>query len=447
MTQPPYEPTPAEFLIRILIALLGGMLIGLERERAQSSVKSKDGGSIPGLRSFGLISLYGALSSYIISLPGLGISQHLIVVLAFASLSMLVILYAYARLVKYGVLGITTYIVMFSTFLVGFVAGLGFVLEAAASSVVITLVLALKMPAERIASSIRYEELLAMLEVAALALVVGPIVKAYSVQTGFTVVFKIYLFFTVILMISFTSYMTAKAWGTKGLYYSAVLGALVNSEATLSSVASVVASLQDRDARRKLLKILVPIILATALVKLSLLAIIGMWLFSGILNINLTIYSLVVASYAALIGAYAFHMVPREESAIPKKHIIEVASPLSWSSALKSAAAYTLLTGLFALLTRSGLRELFFMPILLSFLGGLVNATAVILSIGTTVSSLTQCQVVTSVLFALGAAALNKILYAKTVNLSSEEVRIVVFWSMLTSLLPFILAFYSMLSC
>ncbi len=443
----------AEFLVRMLIALLGGMLIGLERERAQVSGKSKDKGSIPGLRSFGLISLYGALSSYL-TLTGVEGLGNVLSSLAFSGMIIVVLIYAYVRMAKLRILGVTTYIVMLTTFIIGVVAGLGYILEAASSSVLVTLILALKMPAEKIAASIKYDELLAMLEVASLALVIGPIVKTYSVQKNIPVLFKIYLFFVVILLISFTSYMMGKVWGEKGLIYSAILGSLVNSEATLSSLASLLLTLSDPEERLVLLKTLVPIILSTALFKLSLLAILALWLFGGLVYGDLVVLTGITALFSLLVGwLYSSGNLRSQENTSSRQTSatsttsLEIVSPLSWSSAVKTAAAYTLLTGLFALAAKSGLSNLYFMPPILSFLGGLVNATAVILSIGTTVAVLSHCQVVASVMLSLAAAALNKILYARTSGLEKKEFKVVVYWSLVMSIVPLALSLYSILSC
>jgi uncharacterized membrane protein (DUF4010 family) len=436
------EITPADFLVRALIATVGGMLIGLERERAQSSVKSRDKGSVPGLRSFGLLSLYGALSSY---LGLLGSTQGIsyIIPLSLTAVMLLVILYAYARMIKQRVLGITTYIVMFATFTVGFLAGLGLVLESAAASVLITLVLAIKVPAERVAASIKYEELLAILEVLALALVVGPIIQSYSESTGLSVAFKIYLFFVIVLTISLTSYMTARVWGAKGIFYSAILGALVNSEATISSLVSMTVRVSDKEYMNRLLRTITPMVIGTAQVKLSLLSIAGVWLFSNYVSSQLIAYTLVIASYSTLVIYLTFMKAGGGGEEIG----ITVQSPLSWKTAAKGAIAYALLTGIFITLPKLGIGAWVGAPLLISFLGGLVNATAVILSLGTSVSTLTSCQLIASIMLSLAAASLNKIIYADTTRLDKAGIRQIWSWSVLFAIAPVVFAAITMYYC
>jgi len=273
----------ADFVIDIIIALLGGVLIGLERERAQLRPDKEPSktATMPGMRSFGLLSMYGATVAYFAKYLAGGLSGgSTILPIAFSSFALIVIVHAYARMVKQRVLGITTYLVMLITFLVGFLAGLGLHLESASLSVLVTLILALKYPAERMAASISYSEMLALLEVAAISLVVGPIVKSYAEAQNVEILYKVYIFFTIILTISFISYVAARVWGSKGLLYAAALGSLVNSEATISSVTSIISKLQDKALRSKLLSATTRIILSILQVKSAALVIVAFYLFA-----------------------------------------------------------------------------------------------------------------------------------------------------------------------
>jgi len=267
---------PAEFILNALIALLGGTLIGLERERAQLAGSEAKTGSIPGMRSFGVLAVYGAVVAY-----AAGAADSLLVASSLAAFTILLGFHAYTRMVKQGVLGVTTYIVMLATFFMGVLAGLGLRIESAALSVIITLVLALKRPAERLAKALRYDELLAMLEVAAIALVLGPIIRAYSQAYGAEILFKVYAFFTIVLLLSLTSYAAARLWGARGILYAAALGSLVNSEATISSVTSIVGELADPEVRRRLLRLLIPTIIAVLQVRASMLMVLAAYIFTG----------------------------------------------------------------------------------------------------------------------------------------------------------------------
>ena len=431
-------------MIRMLIALLGGMLIGLERERAQISGKSKRGGSIPGMRSFGLLSMYGALVFYTITLPG---GSATVMAIAFTGVVGLVILYAYTRLVKLGVQGVTTYIVMMLSFVAGGLAGYGLILESAGVSVLTTLTLALKHPAEKAASAIKYNELLAMIEVAALALIIGPIVRSFSNASGLSIIFKSYLFFIIILMLSLATYMAARVWGTRGIIYSTILGALVNSEAAVTSLLEKARPLPDT-IRTRLVGVLVPLIIVVAQIKLALFGILGIIIFTGTINYIVFLILLISLIYLSTLG-YIFYLrlKPLEKAGSGELFEFEIASPISWSAAIKGALAYTVMALAFIAIGRESLPYQSSVPVLLAFLGGLFSATAVILSLGASIASLPTCSIGASIIAVLAAVSLNKTLYAQAANADSRDKNIVYKWSVVLSMAPLLLLVVMLPSC
>ena len=434
------DAAPAGFVIRMLIALLGGMLIGLERERAQISSGSKARGGIPGMRSFGLLSLYGALVAYsAASLSGQAQDREwglLLLASGFASMLLLVTMYAYARMIRLGVQGVTTYIVMFVTFASGALAGAGMILESASVSVLVTLTLALKHPAERAAASIVYSELIAIIEVLALALVLGPIVKALSAEPGLAIAYKTYIFFLVILSISLLSYLTAKAWGARGIIYAAILGAMVNSEATIASIARQVSRLPEQ-ARRRLVGAVAPIVIIVAQAKLVALALLGFAIFTGSIPRLPTMTLAAVLLYLAVLGKL---VEPRLRGAgEASSQAVEIQSPLNWGGAAKSALAYAGLTLLFLWLEKTPLAGMSLAPVTLSFIGGLVSATAVILSLGTTIGALSECVATASILAVLASVSLNKMLYVRTVDADRVTTRVIGKWSLALAAPPLVL--------
>jgi len=426
---------PAEFILNALIALLGGTLIGLERERAQLTGSEAKTGSIPGMRSFGVLAVYGAVVAY-----AAGTADSLLVAASLAAFTMLLGFHAYTRMVKQGVLGVTTYIVMLATFFMGVLAGLGLRIESAALSVIVTLVLALKRPAERLAKALRYDELLAMLEVAAIALVLGPIIRAYSEAYGAGIVFKVYAFFTIVLLLSLASYAAARLWGARGILYAAALGSLVNSEATISSVTSIVGELADPDVRKRLLRQLIPTIIAVLQVRASMLMILAAYIFTGTIPAEVAY----AASLIALAGLAILALSTAKSPATPQASL-SIQSPLSWSSAVKSAAAYLALTLAFTTVPSTAAAGL--AAILLSFLGGLVNATATILSLATTLKAMGTCTAAAAMATAIAAATINKILYAETSRLTRAEHRLIILWSLGASLVPLAVAATIYLAC
>lgn len=431
--------TGADFVIDVIIALLGGVLIGLERERAQikpgaTSLKSS---TMPGMRSFGLLSVYGAITAYISKfLAGDIYGGDVLLPIAFLSLMLVIVIHAYARMVKQRVLGITTYLVIFIAFIVGFLAGLGLHLEAASLSVIVTLVLALKHPAERLAAEISYNEMLAMLEVAAISLVIGPIVKSYSSQTGFEIIYKVYVFFAIVLILSFISYAAAKIWGGRGLLYASGLGSLVNSEATIGGVTTLIGELDSREARREYLSASVRIILAVLQVRAAALVIIALYIFTGGID-----YTSVLATAILVLIHFGISFGPMRQSQFDAKPVFHVKSPLSWSLAVKSALAYLLLTLTFQLISEAqGVLPLSLATLGVAALGGLVNATATILSLATVYGSIPVNLALSGMFLSIATASLNKILYANTAKLLPDEIRLIVRWSIIVSMFPLFLS-------
>jgi len=435
-------PEPADFVVNMLIALLGGVLVGLERERAQiAGQEDRKRGSIPGMRSFGILSIYGAVVAYASSILAPRVEGGwLILPVSLAVLSLYIGIHAYARIVKQRVLGITTYIVLLVTFFIGFLAGLGLLIEAVSLSVLVTLVLSLKHPAEKLAAALSYSELLAMLEVGAVALILGPVIKAYAESAGFDLAYKVYVFFTVVLLISFVSYAAARIWGARGVVYAAGLGSLVNSEATISSLTSIVSELSDPKARRAILERAVPLVIAVLQAKSAVLVVVAFYIFAGRVPPQA-----VIASAALTLTAITIAAIATREAARLQAPSITVKSPLSWSSAAKSALAYTILTAAFSLLAKSGGGGL--ATILLAALGGLVNATATILSLATTLGQVGVCTGLTGMLAAISTATVNKILYARTGKLAREEYLLIVYWSVGMALVPLVLAVALLYNC
>ncbi|NOZ30765.1 MAG: hypothetical protein GXO68_02295, partial [Crenarchaeota archaeon] len=75
-----------------------------------------------------------------------------------------------------------------------------------------------------------------------------------------------------------------------------------------------------------------------------------------------------------------------------------------------------------------------------SALGGLVNATATILSLATVYGNLPSNLVLSGMFLSIATASLNKILYADTSKLSQDEMKLIMKWSIIESLFPFVLS-------
>lgn len=205
---------PDAVAIKIAIALAIGMLVGFERESA-----NKDAGT----RTFGLTALLGATS--ILLSPAFGLVALLAVVVLVAFLNV-------RSLLVNRTLEITTSAALLVTFTLGSLVGLGHRFTPVASAILMTLLLAWKLELQRFAGGVSIRELRGAVLLGLIGLVIYPTLPNRFVdrwellnprQAWITVI--------VIAGIGFLNYILLRLYSTRGLYWSAVLGGLVNSSA------------------------------------------------------------------------------------------------------------------------------------------------------------------------------------------------------------------------
>ena len=424
------DATYADVILRIITGILGGALIGLERERAQiSGGKGSKGGSIPGLRSISLVSLYGTLSALITILYG-GSSAVIVLIAFILGLLMIIMVYAYSRITMVGSTGITTYIVMLIAYLIGIIAGSGLILEAASISILVAMILAIKEPASRLAKALKYDELIAMLEVGVLILVLGPIVQTYSELVPWINVFGIYLFFVAVITLLFASYAAARIWSEKGAFYTLILGSMVNSEAMISALAKIAAAKGEAEASR-LTSYMTPLILTVLQLRSIAIILYTLYIFLGRVPMEAVALALINASIVLILAALSLKR--------PFQAAIEglaVSSPLEWGVAARSAIAYISLTLVAKSLTAVLGDEGGTAVIALAGIGGLVNANASILSMATIMSDIGFEAAFQGMLLAVASASFNKIIYSRVAGLGGDPLKPVVFWSSLFASIP-----------
>ncbi len=424
------ETAYIEFAVRAGVALLGGALIGLERERAQLAGKGgPKGASIPGLRSIGLVSLYGFLVSYASSYLQ-GSTGWVLMAVGSASIVLLVLIYSYARLVLARSGGVTTQLVLFTTFMIGVLSGFGLVLEAAGLSIVVGLLLASKDTVARLARSISYPELVAMMEVGALVVVIGPLVQALRPLIPVIDILQVYLFTVAVVGVVFTSYMAARVWGERGAAASIILGSLVNSEAVIAAIAR--AATAAKTASKTLVAAAATIVIAVMQIRSAVLAGYALFIAIGPPPAESLATLASVAGLAALAGLYASQKLGGVAPAVKPR------SPLDWGLAARSAAAYLAITliGKALLAVAEGYRAGVAVALAVAAIGGLVNATAAILGMASIAGETGPTPATAGMLVAIAAATLNKALYARAAGAPSWAARSVTLPALTLSLPP-----------
>lgn len=214
---------PNTVAIKIAIALAVGMLVGFERESASKDV---------GIRTFGLTALLGALSVLISPAYSLVAMAGVIVLVAFLN----------ARtLIGSGSLEITTSAALLVTFALGVLVGLGHTFTPVASAILMTLLLAWKVELRRFAGGVSIAELRSAVLLGLIGLVIYPALPDRFVDPWELVNLRqAWVAVVVIASIAFVNYVLLRLYSTRGLYWTAILGGLVNSRAAVAELTSIV---------------------------------------------------------------------------------------------------------------------------------------------------------------------------------------------------------------
>ncbi len=413
---PPETIIAAEssYIIRIVVALLAGMLIGIEREKARAalardrkrepSTEELVAKEYPGIRTFSLIALYSAIVGALLDGGYIDVFQSVILLSIFGFV--IAIFTAYRlMIVKLG--GVTTIIVMLVDFLVGFLAGLGLMVLAVSLAVLSTFMLAIKIPAEKLVGRISYEELLWALEFAIILLVVGPIFMGYHVTVYGISPRNLYLFFVLVLALSYVGYIATRIKGGEGIVYTALLGGFANSEATIASLLDLV---PVEIAKRTIFNLTI-LINTSMILRNLLIAIVVTFIYTNFVQQYLLALTpfILTALIASMISLASW---PRAQEEVGRG-TIEIENPLRLGTALKSTLLYLVISLSIFILQEAGLGGL----LLVSGLGGLVSSSATILAIYTVgIEGITPAGLAVLAIIATIGGVLNKPIYSYLVT-------------------------------
>jgi len=214
-------PPPA-VAFRIAISLAVGMLVGFERESA-----NKDAG----IRTFALTALLGALSVLIAPSYALAGLVGVIVLVAFLN----------ARsMLSNRSLEITTSAALLVTYGLGVLVGLGHTFTPVASAILMTLLLAWKVELHKFAGGVSMGELRGAVLLGLIGLVIYPVLPDRFIDRWELVNLRqSWVTVVVIASIAFVNYVLLRLYSTRGLYWTALLGGLVNSRAAVAELMNV----------------------------------------------------------------------------------------------------------------------------------------------------------------------------------------------------------------
>ncbi|OQX13700.1 MAG: hypothetical protein BWK76_15860 [Desulfobulbaceae bacterium A2] len=219
-------PSHLELLQRLAVALAIGLLIGLERGWQTRGIE--EGRRVAGLRTFGLIALFGGLAALLAERLG-----GIVLALGLAALAAL-LLVPYAQLSAAGEdRGATTEVAALLTFALGAGAALGHLAVCVSTAVVTALILDLKPQLHAWVASLSRDELLGTLKLLLVSVVLLPVLpdRGYGPWQVLNPR-HIWLLVVLIAAIGFAGYCTMKIAGARlGAVFTGLLGGLISSTA------------------------------------------------------------------------------------------------------------------------------------------------------------------------------------------------------------------------
>jgi uncharacterized membrane protein (DUF4010 family) len=219
-----------ELILKFLIALAIGALIGTERERKQFKRVE-----FAGIRTFTLIALFGIISAYMSEFyPNF-------LILAFFGLIVMVGLSYYVSTRHDGDIGITTEVVALLTFILGALCINDVGLQIAPIiAIIITALLASKSYLHHFVRRISEKELINTLKFLIIAFVILPLLPNQTMgPLGIFNPYQIWLIVVFISGISYVGYVAMKLIGPeRGLGLTGIIGGLVSSTAVTTAMAA-----------------------------------------------------------------------------------------------------------------------------------------------------------------------------------------------------------------
>ena len=309
-------PTYAQIAWQGAMALLMGLLIGIEREHS----RRPDEPLFAGIRTFPIIVLSGYLSGL---LTRGGFTWVLPVALAGTCA---IVVTAYAAKLGGPHKGATTEFVAVLAFIFGALTALGFMIPAATFAVVTTLLLSVKAPLHHLAEKIREDELYAILKFGIVSVIVLPLLpnRAYG---PFQVLNPRLIWWMVVLIsaVSMIGYLLMQWLGAKqGVAVTGLLGGLASSTAVTFGL-----SQKAHEAAEGLAQCF-----ALGIVIASTIMFLRQLLLTFVIEPRLAFSLILPLSLPVVVGASAGIYLWRQEGA-QQEAALEVKNPMELGSAIK----------------------------------------------------------------------------------------------------------------
>lgn len=387
-----------EEVVKLVLATLLGMFLGLEREWSQKSA---------GIRTFALISLLAAVFTILDSQALLLIGGLLIIAQA--------VLLAVQSFIEEDVegLSLTTSVSMLVAYSIGALVANGLFIESVTVAVLSSLLLVLKRELHQFAWGLSREEVRSAVEFVILAFVVYPLLPDETIDPWGAIQPRlIWSLVIAVSAIGFVNYVLVKKYQGRGIAVTGFFGGLVNSTA-------VVAEMGKRaTTQSELLGLAVgAILLANAAMAVRNAVIVAAFVPESAVVIGVPLGAIAVAGVAAAI----------RQSDWQSNFEADLTSPFSLRNALTFGALF-----LVVLLVSVGAEDAFGASGFLAttFLAGLVSSGTATTTAVTLVSTgqITNDTAVAGVIVGTAASILVKTAFAA--GIARELVRPVLFWNL-----------------
>jgi uncharacterized membrane protein (DUF4010 family) len=305
---------PFEVATKIAIALGIGLLVGLERQWSQKDV---------GVRTFSITALLGCLSVLI--------SLQLAEICLGGVLLLVVFMNGRSLLVDRS-LEMTTSVALLVMFILGVLAGLGHLFTPIASAILMTMLLAWKTELQRFAGDLKLSEIRGAVLLGLIGFVIYPLLPDRFIDTWHLLnPRQSWLIVIIVAGLGFANYVLLRVFSNRGLYYTAVLGGLVNSTATVAELSRTVSSYDSGENNT-----IVALVLLTSIAMfVRNLVILAMFARAAV---SIAIWPLL----AMTVGAVIFAWKNRERSTEPVRSL-RLDSPVSLRHVLNFGALFILM--------------------------------------------------------------------------------------------------------
>jgi uncharacterized membrane protein (DUF4010 family) len=362
---------------RIALSLAIGLTLGMEREWAGKGV---------GVRTFAIITLLSTLASLA--------TDILVGTVAATVLIAIIFLNIHSLLTKRS-LELTSSVAILAGMVLGYLTGHGHMLTSAAGAILVTSLLAWKVELEHFADTLRPQEIRGAVLLGLLAFVIYPLLPNRFIDP-FNLINPRQAWVTVVAVagIGFLNYILLRLYRTRGVYYAALLGSVINGSAT---VIELTASLKPYpDSERHILGVVLLSNIAVCLRNILLLGVLSYP------SMEAAVFPLLCMTSVSAVFAWL-----SQRNSAPVKETVQLDSPISLRRVLRFGVLF-LLMGIIGTLVQRHLGNAGLLTV--SFFGGMVSSastTATAASLAVAGKALPHIAGLAGALSALASAVVN----------------------------------------